>query len=76
MLFRSAGHPAAGAQGRLEAHLRAHLRGDPWRSQDLPENIIRDAITYTEHARRKTVTTMDVVHALKRQGCTLYGFGG
>uniref|UniRef100_A0A8I6YUP0 Histone H4 n=1 Tax=Hordeum vulgare subsp. vulgare TaxID=112509 RepID=A0A8I6YUP0_HORVV len=40
------------------------------------ENIIRDAITYTEHARRKTVTAMDVVHALKRQGCTLYGFGG
>lgn len=39
------------------------------------ENVVRDAITYTEHARRKTVTAMDVVYALKRQGRTLYGFG-
>ena len=37
------------------------------------ENVIRDA---TEHASRKTVTVMDVVYALKRQGRTLYGFGG
>ncbi|RYR25305.1 hypothetical protein Ahy_B02g058996 [Arachis hypogaea] len=37
------------------------------------ENVIRDAVTYTEHARRKTVTAMDVVYALKRQGRTLYG---
>ena len=40
------------------------------------ENVIRDAVTYTEHAKRKTVTAMDVVYALKRQGRTLYGFGG
>ena len=40
------------------------------------ENVIRDAVTYTEHARRKTVTAMDCVYALKRQGRTLYGFGG
>ncbi|KAM4579109.1 LOW QUALITY PROTEIN: uncharacterized protein V3H82_008379 [Fundulus diaphanus] len=33
------------------------------------ENVIRDA-------KRKTVTAMDVVYALKRQGRTLYGFGG
>jgi histone H4 len=39
------------------------------------ENVIRDAVTYTEHARRKTVTAMDVVYALKRQGRTLYGHG-
>ncbi len=39
------------------------------------ENVIRDAVTYTEHAKRKTVTAMDVVYALKRQGRTLYGFG-
>ncbi|KAG0413346.1 hypothetical protein HPB47_009534 [Ixodes persulcatus] len=31
-------------------------------------NVIRDAVTYTEHAKRKTVTAMDVVYALKRQG--------
>ena len=39
------------------------------------ENVVRDAVTYTEHARRKTVTAFDVVYALKRQGRTLYGFG-
>lgn len=38
--------------------------------------VVRDAVTYTEHARRKTVTHMDVLYALKRQGRTLYGFGG
>ena len=45
--------------------LQAFLRG-----------VIRDAVTYTEHAKRKTVTAMDVVYALKRQGRTLYGFSG
>lgn len=40
------------------------------------DNVLRDAIAYTEHAHRKTVTAMDVVYALKRQGRTLYGFGG
>jgi histone H3/H4 len=39
------------------------------------ENVIRDAVTYSEHAKRKTVTALDVVHALKRQGRTLYGYG-
>ena len=40
------------------------------------ENVMRDAVTYTEHAKRKTVMAADVVYALKRQGRTLYGFGG
>ena len=39
------------------------------------ENVIKDSVTYTEHSRRKTVTALDVVYALKRQGKTLYGFG-
>jgi histone H4 len=39
------------------------------------DNVVRDSVTYTEHARRKTVTALDVVYALKRQGRTLYGFG-
>ena len=29
-------------------------------------NVIRDALTYTEHSRRKTVTALDIVYALKR----------
>ena len=39
------------------------------------ENVVRDAVTYCEHARRKTVTALDVVYSLKRQGRTIYGFG-
>jgi len=39
------------------------------------EKLLRDAIIYTEHARRKTVTAMDVVYGLKKNGQTLYGFG-
>ncbi|XP_055521028.1 uncharacterized protein LOC129715188 [Leucoraja erinacea] len=39
--------------------------------KDFLVNVIRDAVTYTEHAKRKTVTAMDVVYALKRQGRTL-----
>ena len=38
-------------------------------------NVVKDSVTYCEHARRKTVTALDVVYALKRQGKTLYGFG-
>jgi histone H3/H4 len=40
------------------------------------EDVIRTSVIFTEHARRKTVTALDVVYALKRQGRTLYGFGG
>mmetsp|Transcript_28482 Transcript_28482/g.20576 ORF Transcript_28482/g.20576 Transcript_28482/m.20576 type:complete len:111 (-) Transcript_28482:68-400(-) len=40
------------------------------------ESIVKDSVTYCEHAKRKTVTALDVVYALKRQGRTLYGFGG
>ena len=36
------------------------------------ESVIRDAVTYTEHAKRKTVTSLDVVYALKRQGRKLF----
>jgi len=39
------------------------------------EKVMRDALTSTEHARRKTVTGVDMVTALKRNGCNLYGFG-
>lgn len=39
------------------------------------EHVIRDAVTYTEHARKQTVNATHVVYALKRQGRTLYGFG-
>ncbi|KAK7925270.1 hypothetical protein WMY93_007580 [Mugilogobius chulae] len=69
-------YPPSGSPWRCEAYLRSDLRGDPRSAQGFLENVIRDAVTYTEHAKRKTVTAMDVVYALKRQGRTLYGFGG
>lgn len=40
------------------------------------ENVIRDPVAYTEHARRKIATVTAVVYSLKRQGRTFYGFGG
>jgi len=39
------------------------------------EQVIKDSTLYCEHAKRKTVTALDVVYALKRQGRTIYGFG-
>jgi histone H4 len=38
------------------------------------ENVLKDAVCYCDHARRKTVTAMDILYALKRGGRTLYGF--
>lgn len=40
------------------------------------EAVLRDAVTYTEYANRKTIGSLDVVHALKRQGHILYGMDG
>jgi len=39
------------------------------------ESIVRDAVTFCEHSSRKTISALDVVYSLKRQGKTLYGFG-
>ena len=53
--------------GLVYEELRATLRS-------FLENVIRDAVTYTECARRRTVTVFDVVYALRRRGRTLYGY--
>ena len=37
--------------------------------------VIEDAVEYTKHAQRQTVTALDVVYALKHSGRTLYGYG-
>ena len=37
-------------------------------------NVICDSVKYTEHVKRTTVTALNGVCALKRSGCTLYGF--
>ena len=36
------------------------------------EKIIRDAVTYTEHARRRTVSALDIAHSLSKNNKTLY----
>jgi len=38
------------------------------------ENVVRDAVTYTEYADRKTVVADDINRALKRHGQPLYGY--
>ena len=35
--------------------------------------VIKDTVTYTDYARRKTVITMDIVLGLKSNGVTYYG---
>lgn len=37
--------------------------------------VTRDSIVYAEAGKRKTITAMDVVYALKKNGKTLYGYG-
>merc|ERR1712107_209234 len=74
--YHQARHQTSGSPWRSQAYLWPDLRGTRGVLKVFLENVIRDAVTYTEHAKRKTVTAMDVVYALKRQGRTLYGFGG
>ncbi|KAJ3601102.1 hypothetical protein NHX12_032075 [Muraenolepis orangiensis] len=71
-----AGYSPSGSSRRSEAYLGLIYEETRGVLKVFLENVIRDAVTYTEHAKRKTVTAMDVVYALKRQGRTLYGFGG
>jgi histone H4 len=39
------------------------------------ESVVKDSIAYTEAARRKSVSASDVVHALRRRGKSIYGYG-
>ena len=38
------------------------------------QRIIGTALVYTEYASRKTVTVYDIIHALKYEGRTLFGY--
>ena len=42
---------------------------------DFLRPVLGDLVVITEHARRRTVTTMDVLLALKRRGRVMYGYG-
>ena len=37
--------------------------------------LVEDSMMITQRANRKTVTAMDILYALKREGKTLYGYG-
>ena len=60
-----------GGVKRISATIYEEIRGI---SGQVLENILKDAMCYTEHAHRKTVTVMDIIYAMKRQGKALYGF--
>ena len=38
------------------------------------DQVVRDSVPFTECGKRKTVTALDVVHALKNRGRMLYGY--
>ena len=38
------------------------------------EVVVRDATAYTERAKRKTATALDVVNTLKKRGKLIYGY--
>jgi histone H4 len=42
---------------------------------DFLNKVVRDSLTYTEHRKGQTITAMDVVYALKKNGRVLYGYG-
>ncbi|GLH16829.1 Histone H4 [Gryllus bimaculatus] len=65
-----------GSPWRCQAYLRSHLRRDRGVLKVFLENVIRDARHLHRTRQAQDVTAMDVVYALKRQGRTLYGFGG
>ena len=58
---------------RINGYTYDETRGD---LKAFLELIIKDALIYTKHARRKTMTAADVVYALKKNGHKIYGYGG
>lgn len=38
------------------------------------DKVLADGSKYAEHAHRRTITVMDIMYALKRNGQTLYGY--
>ena len=53
--------------GLLYEEVRGVLKG-------FVEGVVRDATAYSEHAKRRTVSALDVVQALKKRGRMLYGY--
>jgi histone H4 len=42
---------------------------------DFLNKIVRDSLSYAEHRKARTISALDVVYALKRNGRVIYGYG-
>ena len=60
-----------GGVKRISANIYEEVRGI---LKIFLECVIQDVITFCQYNQRKTVTTIDVIFALKRHGRNLYGF--
>ncbi|KAF5816689.1 putative transcription factor Hap3/NF-YB family [Helianthus annuus] len=54
-----------------KAYQWSYLRRDLIFLKIFLDDFMRDAIKYTEDTRRKTITAMDIIYALKYQGYTI-----
>ena len=61
-----------GGVKRISFASHAHVRDFV---DDFLGKIVRDTLTFTEHRKAVTISAMDVVYALKRNGRVLYGYG-
>jgi len=62
-----------GGVKRISYASHAHVRDYV---DDFLGQVVRDSLTYTQHRKGKTITAMDVVYALKKNGRVIYGYGG
>ena len=60
-----------GGVKRISSELYDEVRGV---LKSFVEGVVRDATAYTEYGKRRTVTALDVVHALRKRGRMLYGY--
>lgn len=42
---------------------------------DFLDKVVRDSLTFAEHGKRRTISALDVVYALKKNGRVIYGYG-
>ena len=62
-----------GGVKRISMATHAHVRDY---IDDFLGQVVRDSLTYTQHRKAMTITAMDVVYALKKNGRVIYGYGG
>lgn len=61
-----------GGVKRLSSSSNSHVRDYV---DDFLNRVVRDSLSYAEHRKAMTITAMDVVYALKKNGRVLYGYG-